>query len=111
MKRILYANGSVLTSDRIADAVVRYATALAGANAADNIRFPVVKDGQPGFVEMLIGPASELMVEEAGDDPDAGFDEADFLADLVVRGERISHPPTIKPGASRTEDLSAFDDI
>lgn len=111
MKRILYANGSVLTSDRIADAVVRYATVLAGASAADNIRFPVVKDGQPSFVEMLIGPASELMVEDAGDDPGAGFEDAAFLADLTKRGDRMSHPPTIKPGASRTEDLSVFDDI
>lgn len=111
MKRILYATGSVLTSDRIADAVVRYASVLAGAGTADSIRFPVVKNGEPGFVEMLIGPASELMVEEAGEDPSAGFDDAAFLADMQARGERVSHPPAIKPGASRTEDLSAFDDI
>jgi hypothetical protein len=45
MKRILYANGSILTGDDIARSVVRYAAVLANAQSADTVVIPVVAGG------------------------------------------------------------------
>lgn len=104
MKRILYASGSVLTGDAIAHAVVRYATILARAGSADLITIPVLQAGDRGTVEMLIGPSSQLMVEDAGPGPMETLDEESFLAELEARRDTLEHPRPVglgpRPGAA-----------
>ncbi|RIJ59881.1 hypothetical protein [Clavibacter phaseoli] len=76
---IHYADGRYLTGDDIARAVVECAQALAReGTAAATVTVPIrLPEGGVGSVAILIGPASQIVVEEAGDsddelrDPDA----------------------------------------
>lgn len=110
MKRILYASGSVLTGDAVAQSVVQYATTLAKVGSADTITIPVVKDYENATVEMLIGPSSQLMLEDAGDDPDATFDDDSFRIEIDERRERVENPPSVKPKGKPVEPGSVLDD-
>jgi hypothetical protein len=67
MKILSYSGESVLTSDRIGDAVIDYARALAAENAADVIDIPVVNEGgtgpdAQGIARLLVGPTSQLII-------------------------------------------------
>ncbi len=63
MKRIFYVNGSVITGDRTAEAVLAYAQALARREGSDTIDIAVVGElGETARAQLLIGPASQLMV-------------------------------------------------
>ena len=65
MKRIHYASGSLLTGDDIADVLVRYAAALAHNNDSAEVHAPAIVEGdRPGEVLMLLGPASQILVED-----------------------------------------------
>jgi hypothetical protein len=110
MKRILYASGSVLTGDAVAHSVVLYATTLAKAGSADTITIPVVQDRKSSTVDMLIGPSSQLMLEDAGVDPDDPFDES-FQKEIDDRRERIENPPPIKPRGKPDEATSLLEEF
>jgi hypothetical protein len=94
MKRVYYSSGSVLTGDRMADAIVRYAGALAAREDSDLIDIPIsLGDGRVARAQLLIGPASQLVVvPEPGiaNDPE---DEA-TIEELArkVRGLSSPHP-------------------
>ncbi|WP_066516414.1 hypothetical protein [Curtobacterium ammoniigenes] len=69
MKKIHYSDAVILTSDDAADAVLDYATALAKSGRADSIDVPSVDDDGFGVVvRMLVGPASQMVIEPALDD-------------------------------------------
>jgi hypothetical protein len=71
MKRIFYASGSVVTGDRMANAVVHYAEILAQRDASDTIDIPItLSSGEPGRAQVLLGPGSQLVVV-----PEEGTDE------------------------------------
>jgi len=110
MKRILYASGSVLTGDAVAHSVVTYAATLARAGSADTITIPVVKGNENATVEMLIGPSSQLMLEDAGVDPDDVFGDESFQVEIDHRRERMENPPSVKPRGKPTEAASLLDD-
>ena len=64
VKRILYAGGSVLTGDGIADAVLDYAAELANAGKAAKLDVPALDlEQRPERVSLVIGPSSQLMAE------------------------------------------------
>jgi hypothetical protein len=79
MHTIHYADGRYLTGDEIAAAVVECAEALAReGTAAETVRVPVrLPEGGVGEIDILVGPASQIVVEPAGPseeelrDPDA----------------------------------------
>jgi hypothetical protein len=85
MKRIHYASGSMLTGDDIADALVRYAAALAVNAAAAEVRAPAILDnGDVGEALMLLGPASQMLAEtEPYEGPELRADG--FVTDLDAR--------------------------
>ncbi|KQO63394.1 hypothetical protein [Curtobacterium sp. Leaf261] len=103
MKHIVYSENRVLTGDDVAAAVMRYAATLAQRNTADIVDVPTT--GQDGFaasVEVLLGPASHIMVEDAEDD-ELETAAVDFVADLdrraaAVRGGHVPEPP--RPSAT-----------
>lgn len=91
MKRIFYASGSVLTSDRVADAVVHYAEALAVRETSDTVDIPVrLQTGEVGRAQLLIGPASQLVIVpetttlEEPDDDDAVKSMQELTARLAA---------------------------
>lgn len=96
MMRLDYAGGTILTGTAIARAVVRYGAALAQARGAAAIQVPGrTVDGLSGDFEVLLGPASQILVEPT-DDSDEVEDEA-FLADLERRISSIERPPYVLP--------------
>ena len=69
MKRILYAGGSFITGDGIADAVLDYAAELANAGKSAKLEVPTLDlEQQPERVALVIGPASQLMSETVAAD-------------------------------------------
>ena len=70
MRKLFYAGGSVIVSDQMCKAVLRYARALAHADTADLIAIPsLTNDNKLGIAHMLIGPASQLLSAPAEDLP------------------------------------------
>lgn len=90
MKRVTYGGGSFLTGDQIADAVLDYAAQIARARSADHLVVPALgADGEPASVDVVLGPASQLLAEREGvAAPDV--ENAAFVADLERRG-RMAH--------------------
>jgi hypothetical protein len=105
MKRVYYASGSVLTSDRMAEAIVRYAGALATRDGSDVIDIPIsLGDGRTARAQLLIGPASQLVVIPEAEAEEGPEDEA-TIEDLAQRAHRLSSP---HPRASDESTDSSF---
>jgi hypothetical protein len=89
MKTIHYSDAVILTSDAAADAVMDYATALATHGTADSVSVPTVdEDGFETLVRVLIGPASQMVVEPAPDD-ELEPESRTFVADVRMRIDRL----------------------
>lgn len=64
MKRILYAGGSFLTGDSIAEAVLDFAAELANAGKAAKLDVPALDlELRPEQVSLVLGPSSQLLAE------------------------------------------------
>ena len=64
VKRLLYAGGSFVTGDRIAEAVLAYAAELANAGKAVKIDVPALDlEQQRERVSLVVGPASQILAE------------------------------------------------
>lgn len=91
MKRISYAGGVIVTGDEIADTIMDYAAMLARAGIADHVRVPAIASDDSVFsVDLLIGPASQLIAEPV-DSPHDDLVDRDLVEDLrhkarLVRG-------------------------
>jgi hypothetical protein len=90
MKRISYGAGTILTGDRIADALLDYAAALARAGTADHVRVPAIaSDDERTVLDIVIGPASQLMAEHE----EVGFADVideEFVDELALRGKMVA---------------------
>ncbi|ROQ40729.1 hypothetical protein EDF46_0090 [Frondihabitans sp. PhB188] len=104
MQRITYASGSIVTGDRIADAIGRYAQALALNEKSDLVSFPIVlASGLTATAKILIGPASQLlMVPEPSDYDDV--EDAGVVADIERLTAALGMPRPL------TEDDPEIDD-
>ena len=107
MKRIFYSSGSVVTGDRMAKAVVHYAEVLATRDTSDTIDIPIaLGKGKAGRAQMLIGPASQLVVV-----PEPGIAEQPeddvTINDLNSRSARLGSP---RPLASDDGDNTDYAD-
>lgn len=104
MRRIRYAGGSFLTGDAEADALMRYAAALANVDRAATLT--VIGRSEAGDVAefvLLVGPASQVIVEPVDDEFDLPPAD-DFIADVEQRiGELTWRPDPI--GGSFLDDL------
>lgn len=88
MKRILYAGGSFLTDDVVADALMEYARVLAIVDSADVVEVPGIDaDGTVQTMRLLIGPASQLLATST-DEVVSGLDVDSALSDLRERAHR-----------------------
>ena len=91
MRRIHYAGGVVLSSDRVCKALLRYSRALAENNTSDVVSIPVITDvGSRAYAHFLIGPASQIFSTPVPNSPDEPFDP-DVVRDLEEK-TRILHP-------------------
>lgn len=103
MKHIRYDNTTILTGDDIADAVIEYAAALSGGDRADTVAVPsIAPDGTRTTTKILIGPTSELVVEDADDDQ-LEDEDGDFVERLRAAARTFGHAEPIH--ASTRSDL------
>lgn len=85
MKYIVYGENKIMTGDRIAHAVLAYAAALGENGTTDIVDVPTADEyGQAVTAELLLGPASQVMVEVAPDDELEPEDDG-LVAELVRR--------------------------
>ncbi|MFJ3491039.1 hypothetical protein [Leifsonia aquatica] len=88
MRKIIYGGTSIFTGDRIADAILDYGAALAGASQADVIDFPGRDaSGELRELRLLLGPASQMVSE-----------------DVDIEWPEILSPETV----AHLDDLTAF---
>jgi hypothetical protein len=103
MKHIHYDNTTILTGDDIADAVIEYAAALSGGDRADTVAVPsIAPDGTRTTTKILIGPASEVVIEDAEDDQ-LEDEDGDFVERLRAAARTFGHAEPIH--ASTRSDL------
>ena len=98
MRRILYAGSVFYTGDAIAEALLEYARALARQGIADAVFVPGrTAEGDLSLVELLIGPASQIVSEPVelfgGELEDAAL--VDRLGDLTA--QLAPRKPTAEP--------------
>jgi hypothetical protein len=67
MRIVSYSGESVVTTDRVGDAVVDYARALIADHSADVVDIPVLFDDEELVASMVLGPASQLIVAPSHD--------------------------------------------
>lgn len=109
MQLILYAGGSFLTGDDIADALLDYSRALGAEDRAEVVRLPIVgDDGLPAVATFLIGPASQIVAKTVRTDHDEVEDPelVDRLRALTrgvnfPEGARLDH----QEGSPMDDDL------
>jgi hypothetical protein len=91
MKNIRYDNTVILTSDDVADAVIEYAAALSSGDRSDTIEVPAIAvDGTMTTTKILIGPTSELVIEDADDD-ELELDDPTFVGRLRSAATTFGH--------------------
>src|SRR3989337_1749122 len=92
MKRIFYASGSLVTSDRTAEAVLAYAQALAQRESSDTIDIPIFGvGGTTARAQLLIGPSSQVLVlTEMSSDEE--FDDEETLLSINRLVEGLLRP-------------------
>ena len=71
---------------------------------------PVPGGESQRVVEMLIGPASQLMVEDAETGTETSFDDS-YLVALDKRRELFENPPPVAAPAGSVEDIPVFDEF
>lgn len=85
MRRITYAGTSLLTGNDLAESLLDYARALAAQGSSDTVFLPArTASGSVEQVEILIGPASQL-VSEPADLEGPEVVDTDVVADLRRR--------------------------
>jgi hypothetical protein len=103
MKYIVYGENRVMTGDEIAEAVIAYAAALGQNGTTDIVDVPTSDEhGSATTAELLLGPASQLMIENAPDDELEPEDDA-LVAELVRRAAAV--------GGARFVDAASGDSV
>jgi hypothetical protein len=117
MRKITYASESFVTSDEVADALVIFTTALAQSGTSDAVSLPVIDgDGRPAVVDLVVGPASEMISVPADVSEGPGLMVGTAVEELVARAAevRLRHGSTLE-GAPQAlplqEDLPEVDGL
>lgn len=89
MKDIVYGENRIMTGDAIASAVLAYAAALGQNGSTDIVDVPTADgDGFATTAELLLGPASQIMVQDCPDDELEIEDDA-LVAELSRRAAAV----------------------
>jgi len=106
MKRIAYAEEWLTTDDEVADLVLAYARALARNDTADTVTIPVLEGSAVRHAQILVGPASQIIVVESDEQAPADFEVTEARTELSARIERLTKPRPVlfddDEGASQT---------
>lgn len=110
MRMLHYAGGSVMVADQTCKAVLRYARALAKAEAADLVVFPALStDHTQGMAHILIGPSSQILsvpMEDIGVD----LEDPRMVEILEARTMKLDpNRPDWENDIVDVEDFTQFD--
>lgn len=83
MKDIFFQGHRVLTTNRVADAVLRYAQLLAESGRTDIVEFPVVQDGGLSRCTVLLGQQLPLAAIDVPADYPDNLTGANAAADVI----------------------------
>ena len=110
MKRIHYTDEYMVTGDTIAAAVVEYARALAMKNKSDMVDLPGRdRAGLHQRFQILLGPASQMLVSEEQTDEDE-IDDPGLVDDIEARIHRlrVAEPQPTEPAEGIPLDTDEF---
>jgi hypothetical protein len=109
MRILSYSGESVVTTDRVGEAVIDYARALIADNSADVVDIPVVFDQRELTASLVLGPTSQLMVVPSHD-ADVELTDELTIARLHAKIAALG-PHEVVPSESSTldGDQLAFD--
>lgn len=117
MRRIVYAGTAFYTGDALAEALLEYARALARHDIGDTVFVPGrTMQGQEDTIELLIGPASQ-MVSEPVELIGREVEDSELVTHLAELTARLApRKPAAEPsdggaGAAGTDGNSGFDDL
>jgi cytosine/adenosine deaminase-related metal-dependent hydrolase len=107
MKYLVYGENRVLTGDAIAEAVLAYAAALGENSTTDIVEVPTCdEDGGAAVASVLLGPASQVMVEFAPDDELEPEDD-DLVNELQRRTAEVGGSRFVDAASSHSDDPAA----
>jgi hypothetical protein len=96
LKTIHYADFDIITTDETLDAVLAYAQALALKERSDTVHILAVdSDGTTREFDLLIGPASELLV--SGVDLVHHLNDAAVVSDLTAKTRGLEQENQVVP--------------
>jgi hypothetical protein len=110
MRKLHYAGGSVIISDQVCKAILRYARALAKADKADLVVMPALTEGnQVGMAHIIIGPASQLLSVPT-EDLTIDLEDAGMVVILESRTRALDPTaPAWENDITDVEDFTQFD--
>jgi cytosine/adenosine deaminase-related metal-dependent hydrolase len=107
MKYIVYGENRIMTGDEIAAAALAYAAALGENGTTDIVEIPTAdEDGTGVKAEILLGPASQIMVETAPDDELEPEDD-DLVNELRRRTAEVGGGRFIDAASSHSDEPAA----
>lgn len=110
MKYIVYGENRVMTGNEIAKAVLAYAAALGQNGSTDIVDVPTADEqGFASTTEVLLGPASQIMVEDCPDDELEIEDDA-LVSELARRATAVGGARFVDAASATSKsDLPAAD--
>ncbi len=107
VKFVVYGENRVMTGDAIAEAVLAYAAALGENGTTDIVEIPTADaEGYGTTAEVLLGPASQIMVEVAPDDELEPEDE-DLVNELARRTKAVGGGRFADAASSHSDEPEA----
>lgn len=91
MKLVSYAGQQLVTTDDVADALVKLAAAIAAEGESEALKIPVVVDGEEDCAHLIAGVGNDMLVG-----PQVSTDtDPDFSEDAArLRAHRLFPRPT-----------------
>lgn len=87
MKIVSYAGQQLVTTEDVADSLVRLAAAIASEGESDAVQIPIILNGRDDCAELVVGVGNDLLVGPHGDFQGS---EPDFSAQAqVLRSHRL----------------------
>jgi hypothetical protein len=116
MRRISYAGATFVTSDGIADALLRFVAALGRGHQAEALDIPAVDEaGGSVVVQLVVGPTSQLIsLPEDAQPATKELDTTETVSDLRQRTHALAaplHTTFATPHASPAFDLDDLDSL
>src|ERR1700709_2658736 len=110
MRVVSYSGESVVTTDRVGEAVMDYARALIADNSTDVVDIPVLFENGEELGSMVLGPGAHLLVMPSHD---SDVDLGDELTIARLRAKTAALGPhtvvPVEPTAIGRDEPLAFD--